>query len=59
MKKTLIKVAEAVVPELVRHSSIHINLAGWPAAVAVIAVGAAIVTTVAILAHGQASDQAG
>lgn len=59
MKKTLIKVAEAVVPELVRHSSIHISLAGWPAAVAVIAVGAAVVASVMILAQGQASDQAG
>ena len=56
MKKTLIKVAEVVVPELVRHSSIHISLTGWPAAVAVIAVAA--VASVTILTYGQSFEKA-
>ena len=56
MKKTLIKVAETVIPELVRHSSIHISLAGWPAAVAVIAVG--VVASMTILSYGQSFKKA-
>ena len=56
MKKTLINVDQAVVQELVRHASINISLAGWPAAVAVIAVAA--VASVTILTYGQSFEKA-
>ncbi len=55
MKHVLISIAQTV-PELLRHSALHITLAGWPAAAAVAAVGATIVLTAVILTDGSPAD---
>ena len=57
MKQVIISVARTI-PALLEHSSFHVSLAGWPAAVAVLAVGATIVAATALLRGAQSVEPA-
>ena len=48
MKQVLISIARAV-PEMLKHTTVHISLAGWPAAAAIGAIGATVVATAIVL----------
>ena len=56
MKQVLVGVARTL-PGLLEHSAFHVSLAGWPAAAAVLVVGATIVATTMILAGSKASPE--
>ncbi len=57
MKQVLVSIARTI-PGLLEHSAFHVSLAGWPAAAAVLVVGATIVATTMILAGGTSPEPA-
>ncbi len=58
MRQVLLSLAR-VAPEVLRHSSFRVILSGWPAATAVIAVGATAVAVAVILRDSRCAGSAG